>query len=73
MGNLATHALRGDRKVVDPKVGRLLIGLEAIEPEHEKRNLAEYEGYLEPDDQLLSDVLAATKALAARLGENEHE
>lgn len=31
---------------------------------HEKRNLAEYEGYLDPDEQLLRDVIAATRALA---------
>ncbi len=30
---------------------------------HEKRNLAEYEGYLEPDERLLSDTIAATRAL----------
>jgi hypothetical protein len=31
---------------------------------HEQRNLAEYEGQLEPDEQLLSDMLAATVRLA---------
>ncbi len=31
---------------------------------HEKRNLAEYEGYLDPDEQLLRDVIAAARALA---------
>ena len=30
---------------------------------HDKRNLAEYEGYLERDDQLLADVIAATRTL----------
>jgi hypothetical protein len=34
---------------------------------HEKRNLAEYEGYLEPDERLLADALAATRALIAAL------
>ena len=27
---------------------------------HERRNLAEYEGYLEPDERLLADALAAS-------------
>ena len=40
---------------------------------HAKRNLAEYEGYLEPDERLLADVLAATRALIAELPENEKE
>lgn len=30
---------------------------------HERRNMAEYEGYLEHDDQLLIDVIAATRGL----------
>lgn len=30
---------------------------------HERRNLAEYEGHLEHDDQLLADLLAAAKRL----------
>ncbi len=30
---------------------------------HERRNLAEYEGHLEYDDQLLLDLLAATGLL----------
>jgi len=30
---------------------------------HAIRNLAEYEGYLEQDERLLADVLAATRAL----------
>ena len=38
---------------------------------HEKRNLAEYEGYLNLDDRLLTDVLAATRALAGLLGEGD--
>jgi hypothetical protein len=38
---------------------------------HERRNLAEYEGYLERDDQLLADLISATRALAAALGVGE--
>ena len=34
---------------------------------HENRNLAEYEGYLEPDERLLVDVIAATRALLEAL------
>jgi len=34
---------------------------------HEKRNLAEYEGYLEQDEQLLADMLVATQALVETL------
>lgn len=34
---------------------------------HDKRNVAEYEGYLEQDEQLLSDMLAATRELIAVL------
>lgn len=30
---------------------------------HEKRNLAEYEGYLDRDERLLEDLIAATHAL----------
>lgn len=30
---------------------------------HQKRNAAEYEGYLERDERLLADVLIATRAL----------
>ncbi len=37
---------------------------------HERRNLAEYEGYLEPDERLLTDVIAATQALIGLLPEN---
>ncbi len=40
---------------------------------HETRNLAEYEGYLEPDERLLTDVLAATRALIAALPEDGRE
>lgn len=32
---------------------------------HERRNLAEYEGYLERDDRLLADLLAAVERLRA--------
>lgn len=38
---------------------------------HEKRNLAEYEGYLDLDERLLTDVLAATQALAGLLAAGE--
>lgn len=38
---------------------------------HEKRNLAEYEGYLEPDERLLADMLAATRALIVALPGDE--
>ena len=34
---------------------------------HEQRNLAEYEGHLEHDDQLLVDLLAATVLLLAAI------
>ena|SRR3990167_9006943 len=34
---------------------------------HERRNLAEYEGYLEIDDQLLNDLLTATRMLLTRV------
>ena len=30
---------------------------------HERRNLAEYEGYFETDEQLLSELIASTKVL----------
>ncbi len=40
---------------------------------HGKRNAAEYEGYLEPDERLLVDVIAATHALIAALPEDEEE
>jgi hypothetical protein len=30
---------------------------------HERRNLAEYEGHLEPDDRLLADLISAARAL----------
>lgn len=34
---------------------------------HERRNLAEYEGYLEIDNQLLQDLLVATQTLLERV------
>ena len=40
---------------------------------HETRNIAEYEGYLEPDERLLADALAATRALIAALPEDEKD
>jgi hypothetical protein len=40
---------------------------------HDKRNLAEYEGYLEQDARLLADVLAATRALAEILAEERRQ
>ena len=38
---------------------------------HEKRNLAEYEGYLDQDERLLADVLAATRALSEILAKGD--
>ncbi|MGH8470979.1 MAG: hypothetical protein ACREVJ_00615 [Gammaproteobacteria bacterium] len=40
---------------------------------HEKRNLAEYEGYLDQDERLLADVLAATRALIDALAGDERQ
>lgn len=40
---------------------------------HQARNSAEYEGYLEQDERLLADALAATRALIAALAEDEDE
>lgn len=40
---------------------------------HAIRNAAEYEGYLEPDERLLADVVAAVHALIADLSEDEEE
>lgn len=34
---------------------------------HERRNLAEYEGYMDVDDALLAELLAATDALLPRM------
>jgi hypothetical protein len=34
---------------------------------HERRNLAEYEGYMDVDDALLTDLLAATDDLMAQV------
>jgi len=36
---------------------------------HEKRNLAEYEGYLETDEQLLSELIAGAKELLKLVNE----
>ncbi len=38
---------------------------------HATRNTAEYEGYLEPDELLLADTIAATRALVDTLPEGE--
>lgn len=38
---------------------------------HERRNLAEYEGYPERDEQLLADMISTTRALSAALGMDE--
>jgi len=35
---------------------------------HERRNLAEYEGYFEADERLLSELVASTKALLGLVG-----
>ncbi len=40
---------------------------------HERRNLAEYEGYLELDERLLDDTIKATHALIAALNELEQD
>ena len=34
---------------------------------HERRNLAEYEGYMDVDEALLADLLAATDSLLAQV------
>ncbi len=34
---------------------------------HERRNLAEYEGYIDVDEALLADLLAATDSLSAQV------
>lgn len=39
---------------------------------HERRNIAEYEGYLEIDDQLLKDLLTATQTLLAQVNSLEN-
>jgi hypothetical protein len=38
---------------------------------HERRNVAEYEGHLEVDEQLVADLLAAADRVAARVTELE--
>jgi len=40
-----------------PAVWRVLVKA------HERRNLAEYEGHLEPDERLFEDLVAATRTL----------
>lgn len=37
---------------------------------HERRNLAEYEGYLERDEQLLADMISASRVLCDHLEKN---
>jgi len=34
---------------------------------HDRRNLAEYEGYLETDEQLLAELIASTRELLKRV------
>lgn len=46
---------------VGPEVWRVLAKC------HDSRNLAEYEGYFEIDEQLLKDLLAATQILLTRV------
>ncbi len=46
---------------IGPEVWRVLAKC------HDSRNLAEYEGYFEVDEQLLKDLLAATQTLLARV------
>lgn len=46
---------------VGPEVWRVLAKC------HDRRNVAEYEGYLEIDEQLLHDLLIATQNLLARV------
>jgi hypothetical protein len=38
---------------------------------HDRRNLAEYEGVLELDDQILSELFAATHTLLYEVGKLE--
>lgn len=37
---------------------------------HERRNLAEYEGYMDVDDALLAELLQATDALLVKINES---
>jgi hypothetical protein len=46
---------------VGPEIWRVLAKC------HDCRNVAEYEGYFEIDEQLLKDLLAATQTLLARV------
>lgn len=36
---------------------------------HERRNLAEYEGYLDVDEKLLAELLQATNVLLEKINE----
>lgn len=48
-----------------PETARLASGTwRVLAKAHEKRNLAEYEGYLDRDERLLDDLIAATQVLA---------
>jgi hypothetical protein len=38
---------------------------------HELRNLSEYEGYFDPDEQLLRELITQTKALLENISDNE--
>lgn len=68
---LRWHGYRPDRQRFI--VFQALIHTLALAPEivrildkaHRTRNLAEYEGFLEPDDRLLAELLAAGKAVQA--------
>lgn len=40
---------------------------------HDRRNLAEYEGYMEVDEPLLAELLKATDALLERVEETVHK
>ncbi len=74
---LALHALRqcGYRSEKRYLVFQCLAHTTVISPTHirilalchERRNLAEYEGYLDADERLLEELLAANDALLASL------
>lgn len=38
---------------------------------HERRNLAEYEGYLDVDEKLLAELLQATDALLGKINQQK--
>jgi len=46
---------------LDPETARIL------DKAHSRRNLAEYEGYFDPDTQLLDELLAATKIIGGEV------